>query len=125
MKANRRFVVVKFGIAVLRSGRVSAFTFFSIKIPLKAACFEERIYRKVEEVEEVKKKGKKEKNRGPHGRNGLIVSNVCFVRVGLCLSVVCFEEEIYRKVEEVEKVEEKEKKKKNRGVARRNTEFSK
>ncbi|MDR1288031.1 MAG: hypothetical protein LBK08_10515 [Treponema sp.] len=66
-------------IAVLRSGRVSAFTFFSIKIPLKAACFEERIYRKVEEVEEieeVEEKEKKEKNHNEppvrlRGRNGL------------------------------------------------------
>jgi hypothetical protein len=33
--------------------KASVFTFFSVKIPFKAACFEERIYREVEEVEEV------------------------------------------------------------------------
>jgi hypothetical protein len=32
--------------------RAHSFTFFSVKIPLKAAYFEEKIYREVEEVEE-------------------------------------------------------------------------
>jgi hypothetical protein len=34
------------------------------EIPLKAACFEEKIYHEVEEVEEVEEKGEKKKNRG-------------------------------------------------------------
>jgi hypothetical protein len=38
---------------------------------LKAACFEERIYRKVEEVEKVGEKGKRKKNHGLRGQNGL------------------------------------------------------
>ncbi|MDR1105041.1 MAG: hypothetical protein LBL44_01665 [Treponema sp.] len=44
-------------------GRVTAFTFFSVTVPVKAAWFEEKIYRKVEEVEKVDEKGGK-KNRG-------------------------------------------------------------
>jgi hypothetical protein len=39
-------------LSMYRPGAL-AFTFFSVKIPVKAACFEERIYRKVEEVEEI------------------------------------------------------------------------
>jgi hypothetical protein len=35
------------------SGRAGSFTFFSVKIPLNAAWFEEKIYHEVEEVEEV------------------------------------------------------------------------
>jgi hypothetical protein len=30
----------------------ASFAFFSVKIPLKAACFEEKIHREVEKVEE-------------------------------------------------------------------------
>jgi hypothetical protein len=33
-------------------GVASAFTFFGVKIPFKAACFEEKIYREVKKVEE-------------------------------------------------------------------------
>jgi hypothetical protein len=46
--------------------RAPAFTSFSVKIPLKTAGFEEKIYRKVEEVKEVEekkvKKGLENKN---------------------------------------------------------------
>jgi hypothetical protein len=38
------------------SSRAPAFTFFRVKIPLKAAYFEEKIHRKVEEVEEGREK---------------------------------------------------------------------
>jgi hypothetical protein len=50
-----------FWIQNYRGGaRASAFTFFSVKIPLITAYFEEKIYRKVEKVKEVEeKKGKK------------------------------------------------------------------
>jgi hypothetical protein len=37
--------------------RAPAFTFFSVKIPLKTAGFEEKIYLEVEEVEKGREKG--------------------------------------------------------------------
>jgi hypothetical protein len=68
--------------------RVSAFTFFSIKISVKAACFEEEIYRKVEKVEE---KGKKEKNHGrARTERTSLVSNIYFA-VLVCVVCGCFE----------------------------------
>ncbi|MDR1105289.1 MAG: hypothetical protein LBL44_02930 [Treponema sp.] len=64
--------------------RASAFAFFSVKISHKTACFEEKIYRKVEEVEKVEEFNHNEPPVRPHGQNGLLASNVYFVRVGLC-----------------------------------------
>jgi hypothetical protein len=41
---------------MLRTSQDNVIYFFSVKIPLKAACFEEKIYREVEKVEKVREK---------------------------------------------------------------------
>jgi hypothetical protein len=45
-----------------RTSRASAFTFSASKISLTAVCFEEKIYREVEEGEEGRKKGPESKH---------------------------------------------------------------
>jgi hypothetical protein len=43
-----------------------------VPIPLKVACFEEKIYREVEEVEKVEEKGERKRKTadGKNGKNG-------------------------------------------------------